>query len=962
MYNARTMSTFWRFALLTGVVLLVSCSRGPDPTATPTSIPGGSPTVARIIPTPVPTSTVVPTPQAQLRPTPEPTATAAALATPAPTATPAASATPARAPVYSGIADIVFFNGDVITMEPDAPLESAVAINGETIVYVGNSDEVMSFVGPETRLIDLNGKALLPGFVDPHNHVMKPPYEEAQQRLTEVGTTTFGSPGVREDRLEDLLAFETANGFRVRTNLYLGYNTACGELHPQDWYLAYPPVTDTAAMLRIPGIKIFTDGGSCNSLAVSFPAENPGGDLYLSSEELATLIEELQNAWYQAAIHTLGDRAVGTALDALETVLAGGPNTFRHRMEHNRLIRPDQIPRYGDVGVVPVVFGQPYTCKTLDGGGWSGLLKDDSPAAGLRPWFDPWRSLFDNKPDLRVAWHSDGPNFFTLDPLIHLASLVTRDEFRTDGSFCEAPDWLAAGGIEVEQALRMMTINAAYALHMDDVVGSLKPGKFADLVILSDNPMKVDPDELVNLNLLMTMVGGRVEHCADESVCSAVQRQETVAITPPDVIFHNGNLITIETDMPSAEALAVFGEAIVHVGTNEETLALAGPETQLIDLGGRALLPGFVDPHIHPYDLASPETVEESQQYVLEGGVTTIGDAFVSPAKMGQYLAAVELTELRIRTNLYLAYNHKCTGPYEDDWFLDHPREIAPNLRFAGVKLIGDPAGPNNTCGWALMSTLLPGWLVELKGSGPYGELSLTEEELTQLFTKYQDLDFQVIIHVRGDGTLDAALNAIENALDGGPNVYRHRIEHNDFIRPDQYSRYGEIGVLPTIRGRPFACLAIDTFGGFSGFGAEATPWYRIGRSLIEANPDLPIAWHSDVAAFSRRPVQDLYDWVTRKQVRRDGTICEPPDWLAAEAISVEQALRIMTINGAYQMFMEDEVGSLKAGKLADMIILSDNPLTVDPDSLKDLEILMTMVGGRVEHCGQDDLCPVPPG
>ena len=81
-------------------------------------------------------------------------------------------------------------------------------------------------------------------------------------------------------------------------------------------------------------------------------------------------------------------------------------------------------------------------------------------------------------------------------------------------------------------------------------------------------------------------------------------------------------------------------------------------------------------------------------------------------------------------------------------------------------------------------------------------------------------------------------------------------------------------------------------------------------------------------------------------------------EWLAAEAITAEEALRLMTINGAYLLFMEDEVGSLKPGKLADMIVLTDNPLTIDPDALKDLEVLMTMVGGQVEYCGDDSLCP----
>ena len=84
------------------------------------------------------------------------------------------------------------------------------------------------------------------------------------------------------------------------------------------------------------------------------------------------------------------------------------------------------------------------------------------------------------------------------------------------------------------------------------------------------------------------------------------------------------------------------------------------------------------------------------------------------------------------------------------------------------------------------------------------------------------------------------------------------------------------------------------------------------------------------------------------------------PGWLAAKAITVEEALGIMTINGAYALFMEEKIGSLKPGKYADLVILSDNPLTIDPNDLINLEVWMTMVGGNVEYCspGYEDLCP----
>ena len=107
-------------------------------------------------------------------------------------------------------------------------------------------------------------------------------------------------------------------------------------------------------------------------------------------------------------------------------------------------------------------------------------------------------------------------------------------------------------------------------------------------------------------------------------------------------------------------------------------------------------------------------------------------------------------------------------------------------------------------------------------------------------------------------------------------------------------------------------------------------------------------------------PFVNLYGFVVRKEIAKDGSICEPPDWAAANRISVEEALRIMTFNSAYALFLEDVIGSLEPGKFADMIIISENPLTVDPEALDDIEVLMTMVNGKTVFCasGFSDYCP----
>ena len=80
-------------------------------------------------------------------------------------------------------------------------------------------------------------------------------------------------------------------------------------------------------------------------------------------------------------------------------------------------------------------------------------------------------------------------------------------------------------------------------------------------------------------------------------------------------------------------------------------------------------------------------------------------------------------------------------------------------------------------------------------------------------------------------------------------------------------------------------------------------------------------------------------------------TICEPPDWLAETTITVQEGIQMMTTGAAFSIFREEEVGSLESGKFADLIVVSSHPLSVDPNDIKDIKVLLTMVGGKVEYC-----------
>jgi predicted amidohydrolase YtcJ len=130
---------------------------------------------------------------------------------------------------------------------------------------------------------------------------------------------------------------------------------------------------------------------------------------------------------------------------------------------------------------------------------------------------------------------------------------------------------------------------------------------------------------------------------------------------------------------------------------------------------------------------------------------------------------------------------------------------------------------------------------------------------------------------------------------------------------------------------------------------------------LIEANPDLHIAWHGDDPYIRPvSPILELYGFVTRKQALDDRvTVCDPPAWIKDDTLTAEQALPMMTRESAYALFRDQEVGTLTPGKFADLIILSGNPLTENPETLLQTYVLMTMVGGKVEFCatGNEGLC-----
>lgn len=493
-----------------------------------------------------------------------------------PTVAPTVPLTATPTTASAGSADLIFTNGVILTMDKDNPIVESIAIRGDEILSVGANNEVLKHRGANTLIVNLEGRTLMPGFVDAHSHMLfEAPnagmnMETVQEYAIENGVTTSTESFVDQSILNDIQAFSNTGKIRIRFSLYLMYDNNCGDI-VGDWYKAYKPGQKLGPRLEVRGVKIFTDGGSCKVPAVSF--EYPGGygkgDLFLTQEQINQAVAEAQAAGFQVAIHALGDRSLEQAQDAIAAALNGQPNIYRHRIDHNAVISPKLLPRYSQIGIIPVIFGAYPTCIRI---------KPDSRMKYLVPveygtWEWPWRALLDANPGLPIAWHADYPVFTRISPLYNMYGIVTRNEVAADGSICEAPDWLKQGAIRIEEALPMMTINSAYALFRENEVGSLKAGKQADLVILSDNPLQVAPDQLKDIIVRMTMIAGKVEYCAagNETLCPFPNSSSQPRPASGNLALNAS--VTASSSLPeSPPANAVDGsiESIWSAGTDPE--------------------------------------------------------------------------------------------------------------------------------------------------------------------------------------------------------------------------------------------------------------------------------------------------------------------------------------------------------------------------------------------------------
>jgi predicted amidohydrolase YtcJ len=243
-------------------------------------------------------------------------------------------------------------------------------------------------------------------------------------------------------------------------------------------------------MVRFGFVKILADGSlGARTAALKEPyADKPetSGMLIYSQRKLNQLVLKAHKAGWQVAVHAIGDKAIEAVLKAFHNALKKFPRMgHRHRIEHCSVLSPRLIKRMKRLGLIASV--QPHFIV-------SDFWVVDRVGVKRARWVYPFKTLM--REGVVVASGSDCP-VEPINPLLGIWAAVARKGFKEES-------------LTVEEALRTYTLNAAYTSFDEGKRGTIEVGKLADLTVLSEDPFKVEPDQIRHISVEMTIVSGKI--------------------------------------------------------------------------------------------------------------------------------------------------------------------------------------------------------------------------------------------------------------------------------------------------------------------------------------------------------------------------------------------------------------------------------------------------------------------
>jgi predicted amidohydrolase YtcJ len=320
------------------------------------------------------------------------------------------------------------------------------------------------------------------------------------------------------------------------------------------------------------------------------------------------------------------------------------------------------------------------------------------------------------------------------------------------------------------------------------------------------------------------------------------------------------------------------------------------------------------------------EALRTAQEHALARGVTLVND-MGSWEDLEAFRRARADGTLKIRVYEYVPI---ATWSRLRDFVAREGRGDA-QLKWGGLKGFVDGSLGSTTA-----------WFYEPYVDEP-NTSGLVVTDTTQLRSWILDADragLHVAVHAIGDRANDWLLRVYEQATTlNGARARRFRIEHAQHLSPNAIRRFNALGVLPSMQ--PYHAIDDGRWAG-KRIGAERIKTTYAFRSLLNANANLMFGSDWPVAPID--PLFGIYSAVTRRTLDD----LNPDGWVPQEKISVEEALRAYTRNNAYGAFAEGDVGTIEAGKRADMVLLSENILRIDPLRIRDVKVDVTIIDGAV--------------
>ncbi len=253
-------------------------------------------------------------------------------------------------------------------------------------------------------------------------------------------------------------------------------------------------------MLALRSVKLFSDGalGSRGAAMLEPYSDDPGnaGLLFTEQEELDAMVLKVNKKGFQANVHAIGDRANREVLNAFENAVNElGDHKLRNRIEHSQIVSLEDIPRFKELDIIASM--QP-THATSD----MNMAEDRVGADRIKGSY-AWKSFLNQ--GTIVAGGSDFPVEYS-NPFYGLYSAVTRKDHAGN----PANGWHSEQSLTRAEALRAFTLDAAYAAHQEEILGSLEEGKWADFIIIDRDYFKVPESEIWQIKVLETRVAGKI--------------------------------------------------------------------------------------------------------------------------------------------------------------------------------------------------------------------------------------------------------------------------------------------------------------------------------------------------------------------------------------------------------------------------------------------------------------------